>query len=227
MNTQQLHALPVRADRLREQSASLAIDTAVPRSTIATLVGIRVLDVLVAACMLLVCAVPMLLLAVLIRLTSTGPAIYRQVRTGLNGRPFVMFKFRTMRVDAEEETGPVWARHGDARCTQLGSLLRRLSIDELPQLINVLRGDMSLVGPRPERPYFVQKFSLQLPHYSNRLLVPPGITGWAQVNGWRGDTSLERRLDFDIEYVRNRSFWLNLRILLWTPIAVLAEQNWC
>ncbi len=158
MKTEQLRARPVRFNRLREQGASLAIDTAVPRSTVATLAGIRALDMLVAACMLILGALPMLLVALLIRLTSPGPAIYRQVRTGLNGRPFVMFKFRTMRIDAEEQTGPVWARHGDARCTPLGSLLRRMSIDELPQLINVLRGDMSLVGPRPERPISCRSF---------------------------------------------------------------------
>jgi lipopolysaccharide/colanic/teichoic acid biosynthesis glycosyltransferase len=119
----------------------------------------------------------------------------------------------------------VWATPGDARCTRLGSFLRRYSIDELPQLWNVLRGDMSLVGPRPERPYFVKKFAQELPGYMERHDVLPGITGWAQVNGWRGDTSLASRLEHDLYYVRHRSLRLNLQILFLTPWRVLVERN--
>jgi lipopolysaccharide/colanic/teichoic acid biosynthesis glycosyltransferase len=136
-----------------------------------------------------------------------------------------MIKFRTMRLDAESETGPVWAKRDDARCTPLGKLLRRYSIDELPQFWNVLRGEMSLVGPRPERPYFVRKFAQQLPGYMDRHRAPPGITGWAQINGCRGDTSVARRLELDLEYVRRRSLRLNLWILLATPWKVLVDRN--
>lgn len=180
-----------------------------------------------ATALLFVLAAPMLLVALLIKLTSRGGAIYRQERVGLGGKTFVMYKFRTMRLDAEAASGPVWARRNDPRRTMLGVLLRRLSIDELPQLFNVLRGDMSLVGPRPERPCFVQKFSQELPAYMQRHQVLPGITGWAQVNGWRGDTSLERRLECDLHYVNHQSFSLNLWILLLTPLRVLVERNAC
>ncbi len=189
--------------------------------------AIRALDVAVGTLLLIVLALPMLLVALLVKLGSRGPAIYRQERTGLGGRPFVMYKFRTMRVDAETETGPVWAKRDDPRRTLLGRLLRRLSIDELPQLFNVVRGDMSLVGPRPERPCFVQSFSSRLPAYHQRHQVLPGITGWAQINGWRGDSSIERRLECDLYYVNHRSFWFNVRILLLTPLRVLVEQNAC
>jgi putative colanic acid biosysnthesis UDP-glucose lipid carrier transferase len=185
----------------------------------------RALDIAVAGLLLCFLAVPMLLIALAVRLTSRGPAIYKQERTGLGGRSFVMFKFRTMRLDAEAETGPIWSRPGDPRCTRLGAFLRRSSIDELPQLFNVLRGEMSIVGPRPERPFFVRNFSQKLPSYTRRLDVLPGITGWAQVNGWRGDTSLERRLEFDLFYINHWSVPLNLWIMLRTPLAMLFEQN--
>jgi exopolysaccharide biosynthesis polyprenyl glycosylphosphotransferase len=185
----------------------------------------RLLDVAIATLLLAVLAVPMLLVAALIKLTSRGPALYRQERSGLGGRLFVILKFRTMRDDAEAETGPIWSKRGDPRCTRPGNLLRRYSIDELPQLINVLRGEMSLVGPRPERPFFVDKFARQLPDYRRRLDVLPGITGWAQINGWRGDSSLEKRLEFDLYYIRNWSVAFNLGILLLTPLRVLVENN--
>ncbi len=189
--------------------------------------AVRALDLVVATTMLAVLALPMLLVALLIKFGSRGPAIYTQQRTGLGGKPFVMYKFRTMRVDAEAETGPVWAQRDDPRRTWLGCLLRRSSTDELPQLFNVLRGDMSLVGPRPERPYFVQSFSSRLPAYNQRHQVLPGISGWAQVNGWRGDSSIETRLEYDLYYVNHQSLWLNLRIMLLTPWRILIERNAC
>jgi lipopolysaccharide/colanic/teichoic acid biosynthesis glycosyltransferase len=172
-----------------------------------------------------VLALPMAVIALVIRLTSRGPALYFQERVGFGGRRFALIKFRTMALDAEDKTGPVWATPGDARCTRLGKFLRRYSLDELPQFWNVLRGDMSLVGPRPERPYFVKKFAQVLPGYTDRHDVLPGITGWAQVNGWRGDTSLTSRLEHDLYYVRHRSLRLNLRILFLTPWRVLVERN--
>ena len=184
----------------------------------------RLIDVTIALAMLCMLAVPMLVVSLVVKLTSRGPIVYRQQRVGLHGRLFTMFKFRTMRVDAEAATGPVWSTAGDTRCTCVGSFLRRSSLDELPQLVNVLKGEMSLVGPRPERPYFVREFSQRLPHYSRRLQVPPGLTGWAQVNGWRGDTSLEARLDHDLYYIDHWSVAFNVWIILLTPFRVLAQQ---
>ena len=158
----------------------------------------------------------MLLLAALVKLTSPGPVLFRQPRQGQGGRTFDMLKFRSMRVGAERGTGPVWAQALDPRCTSLGRLMRAWSLDELPQLLNVLAGDMSLVGPRPERGVFVEKFSRQIPGYAQRHQVKSGITGWAQVNGWRGNTSLRRRLECDLYYISNWSLWLDLKILWMT-----------
>lgn len=136
-----------------------------------------------------------------------------------------MLKFRSMRVDAEQETGPVWASVSDPRCTPLGVFLRKSSIDELPQLLNVLRGDMSLVGPRPERPHFVEEFTKTLPAYMLRHNVKAGMTGWAQINGLRGDTSLKKRLQYDLHYINNWSLSFDLVILLVTPFAGLRSKN--
>ncbi len=163
--------------------------------------------------------------ATVIKITSSGPAFYLQQRVGLRGQRFWMFKFRTMRTDAEVDTGPVWAVQNDARCTMIGGFLRRYSIDELPQLINVLRGGMSLIGPRPERPHFVQQFAEQYPEYDHRHLAHPGMTGWAQVNGWRGNSSLTERLRCDLEYVRHRCLTLDAFILLLTPLAVVPATS--
>jgi lipopolysaccharide/colanic/teichoic acid biosynthesis glycosyltransferase len=142
--------------------------------------------------------------------------LYRQERTGLDGRSFDIFKFRTMPEGTEAETGPVWSRRGDRRPTRLGRLLRRVSFDELPQLWNVLRGDMSLVGPRPERPFFVHQFKTRIPQYMLRHKVKSGLTGWAQVNGLRGDTSLEKRIEYDLYYIQNWSPALDLKIMILT-----------
>jgi len=167
----------------------------------------------------------MLLIGVMVKLTSAGPVLYRQQRLGLGGRPFWLYKFRTMRNNAEAETGPVWAVRNDPRQTALGNLLRRLSLDELPQLINVVRGEMSLVGPRPERPYFVRQFAEALPDYARRHEVLPGLTGWAQVHGYRGNTSIARRLEYDLDYVAHWSLGLDLWILLWTPCEILFAHD--
>jgi Undecaprenyl-phosphate glucose phosphotransferase len=176
----------------------------------------RTMD-LAVACAALVLTSPLLLaLAAAIKLTSRGPVFYRQPRAGLGGRSFDMLKFRSMRVDAEQETGAIWAQRGDRRCTSLGRFMRRWSLDELPQLLNVLAGDMSLVGPRPERGVFVEKFRREVPNYQQRHQVKSGITGWAQVNGWRGNTSLRRRIECDLYYISNWSLWLDCRILCLT-----------
>jgi exopolysaccharide biosynthesis polyprenyl glycosylphosphotransferase len=155
-------------------------------------------------------------IAVAIRATSRGPVLYRQERMGLDGHRFAMLKFRTMVEDAEAATGPRWAVRDDPRRTRLGAVLRRFSLDELPQLVNVLRGDMSLVGPRPERPSFVEEFRRRVPGYMLRHKVKAGITGWAQINGWRGDTSIEKRIEYDLYYIERWSLGFDLKILLAT-----------
>jgi exopolysaccharide biosynthesis polyprenyl glycosylphosphotransferase len=185
----------------------------------------RALDVLLAA-VLLVAASPLLLLvAALVRATSRGPALHRQRRVGLDGRPFTILKFRTMVEGAEDATGPVFAAPGDARRTPVGAFLRRFSLDELPQLWNVLRGEMSLVGPRPERPEFVERFRRDHPGYMLRHSLRAGITGWAQVNGLRGRSPIEERLAFDLDYARRWSLLLDLEILARTAVQVVAGKN--
>ena len=155
-------------------------------------------------------------ISILIKLTSDGPILYRQERIGMDGQSFPMLKFRTMRVDAEKETGPIWAKENDPRRTKIGTFLRKTSLDELPQLFNVLRGEMSLVGPRPERLVFVEKFKNMIPSYMLRHKIKAGMTGWAQVNGWRGNTSLEKRIEHDVYYIQNWSVRFDLKILCMT-----------
>ncbi len=156
------------------------------------------------------------LLALAIWFEDRGAIFYHQERMGLDGRSFMIWKFRSMRADAEASTGPVWAVKDDPRRTVVGSFLRRWSLDELPQLWNVLTGDMSLVGPRPERPTFVREFRQSLPQYMIRHRVKSGITGWAQVHGWRGNTSIRKRLEYDLYYIENWSLGLDLKILWMT-----------
>jgi Undecaprenyl-phosphate glucose phosphotransferase len=176
----------------------------------------RGVDLALATLGLVLLAPLLSLIALAIRLGSPGPVLYRQERMGLDGRSFAMYKFRSMQVDAEAESGPVWTVEGDARRTPVGRLLRRFSLDELPQLWNVLKGEMSLVGPRPERPFFVHQFKTMIPQYMLRHKVKSGVTGWAQVNGLRGNTSLEKRIEYDLYYVQNWSLALDLKILLLT-----------
>ena len=176
----------------------------------------RALDLVGGGLAFLVAAPLMVLIALAVRWSSPGPVLLRQERMGLDGRRFAMLKFRTMRPDAEAATGPVWARQDDPRRTRLGALLRRWSLDELPQFLNVLRGEMSLVGPRPERPVFVEEFRRQIPGYMLRHKVKAGMTGWAQVNGWRGSTSLEKRIEYDLYYIERWSLAFDLKILVQT-----------
>lgn len=185
----------------------------------------RAMDLVIASAALVVLSPLMILLAVLVKLTSPGPVFYRQLRAGLGGQQFEMLKFRSMRVDAESQTGPVWAKKGDDRVTPLGRIMRRWNLDELPQLFNVLAGDMSLVGPRPERGVFIEKFRRQLPSYTQRHQVKAGMTGWAQVNGWRGNTSLRRRLECDLYYIANWSIWFDLKILWLTLWRSFRDPN--
>lgn len=176
----------------------------------------RAMDIALSTLALIVLSPLMGLIALLIKLTSPGPIFYSQERCGLNGQSFQMFKFRSMRVDAEQKTGAVWAAKNDERKTKLGAFLRKTSLDELPQFFNVFRGDMSLVGPRPERPVFINKFVKTIPNYHARHTVKAGITGWAQVNGWRGNTSLRKRIQYDLYYITHWTPWLDLRILFMT-----------
>lgn len=185
----------------------------------------RAIDVVLSATALLVLALPCAVIAALVRLTSPGPVFYRQERMGLDGRAFTVYKFRSMHQNAEEVTGPVWARNNDPRTTPLGRWLRRLDLDELPQLWNVLAGDMSLVGPRPERPFFVEQFKHRIPQYMLRHKVKAGITGWAQVNGWRGNTSLEKRIEYDLYYIENWSVGLDFKILWLTVLRGLVPRG--
>ncbi|HOC17591.1 MAG TPA: undecaprenyl-phosphate glucose phosphotransferase [Vicinamibacterales bacterium] len=178
----------------------------------------RAIDIGCSAAAMAVLAVPFALIALAVRLTSPGPVFYRQERMGLDGRAFTVYKFRSMFEDAERETGPIWAAEDDPRCTPVGRLLRRFDLDELPQIWNVLKGDMSLVGPRPERPYFVEQFKQRYPQYMLRHKVRAGITGWAQVNGWRGNTSIEKRIEYDLYYIGNWSLRLDFKIIWLTLV---------
>lgn len=183
----------------------------------------RLFDVVVSALALLILGIPMLLLIPVIRADSPGPAIFRQERLGKGGKPFVIYKYRTMQMDAERD-GPQWARAHDVRCTRLGRLLRRGHIDELPQLVNVLRGEMSLVGPRPERACFYQEFERYIRGFSQRLQVTPGITGWAQINGGY-ELLPEEKILFDMEYIRHRSVMFDIRCLLGTVRVVFRHDG--
>jgi len=185
----------------------------------------RVLDLLIALTGLLVLSPLLVLIAILIRLDSPGPVFYTQERVGLDGRIFRMLKFRSMRVGAEQETGAVWAEPADPRRTRIGGWLRRLSLDELPQLVNVLAGEMSLVGPRPERPVFIREFRDRMPRYMLRHRIKAGMTGYAQVHGWRGRTSLKKRLQYDLYYIRNWSLILDLQIIFLTLFRGPGNRN--
>jgi exopolysaccharide biosynthesis polyprenyl glycosylphosphotransferase len=185
----------------------------------------RGLDVALSGTALVLLGIPMAVIAVLVRWTSSGPIFYSQERMGLDGRAFTVYKFRSMYQDAEAASGPIWARDDDPRTTPMGRWLRRLDLDELPQLWNVLKGDMSLVGPRPERPFFVEQFKHRIPQYMLRHKVKAGLTGWAQVNGWRGNTSLEKRIEYDLYYIENWSMTLDIKIIWLTLVRGLFQRT--
>jgi len=184
----------------------------------------RLIDLTLSSAALLVLALPCAIIAALIRFTSPGPIFYRQERMGLDGKAFTVTKFRSMSIGAEEDTGPVWASEDDPRCTPFGRFLRRYDLDELPQFWNVFKGEMSLVGPRPERPFFVEQFKHRFPQYMLRHKVKAGITGWAQVNGWRGNTSIEKRIEFDLYYIENWSVRLDFKIIWLTVLRGLLRN---
>ena len=183
----------------------------------------RMFDILLSATLLLLFLAPMLILGILVFFTSKGPALYRQERLGFRGKTFWLVKFRSMRHDAEKN-GPSWAKHSDNRCTRLGKFLRKTRLDELPQLWNILVGDMSFVGPRPERPVFYEEFETYIHGFKNRLVVPPGLTGWAQVNGGY-DLLPEEKIVYDMEYVQKCSVRMDLKCLLMTFRVVITQKG--
>ena len=176
----------------------------------------RSFDIIFAATVAILTAPLMLLIAVAIRLTSPGPVLFAQDRVGLNGRLFRVYKFRTMTAGEPGEGDTRWTTSNDPRRTRLGAILRATNLDELPQFFNVLKGEMSVVGPRPERPYFVKKFQDDVAQYNTRHYLKVGITGWAQVNGWRGDTSIAKRVEHDLYYLKNWSLWFDIKIICLT-----------
>jgi len=185
----------------------------------------RSLDVTFSILVLTLLSPLLMILSFLVLMSSRGPILYRQERMGLNGQVFNMLKFRSMPVTAEQDSGAVWAQEGENRATPIGKILRRTSLDELPQFINVLKGDMSVVGPRPERPVFIHDFKEKIPRYMQRHKMKAGITGWAQVNGWRGNTSLEKRIQHDLYYIQNWSLLLDVKIMLMTVWKGFVHRN--
>src|SRR5262245_33543936 len=185
----------------------------------------RAIDIVLSAVALVLLAIPLSIIALLVKLTSRGSIFYRQERMGLDGKGFTVYKFRSMYEHAEDDSGPVWARDDDPRATRVGRWLRRLDLDELPQFWNVLKGDMSIVGPRPERPFFVAQFKHRIPQYMLRHKVKAGITGWAQVNGWRGNTSVEKRIEYDLYYIENWSVTLDLKIMWLTIVRGVFQRQ--
>lgn len=197
----------------------------VPLTNTANMLVKRVVDI-IGAMICIILFSPFMLFAVIgIKLTSKGPLIFKQERVGLHNRPFKMYKFRTMEVQKEEEEKKGWTTKDDPRVTKIGKILRKTSIDEMPQFFNVLKGDMSLVGPRPERPLFVEKFREEIPRYMIKHQVRPGITGWAQVNGYRGDTSIRKRIEFDLYYIENWTIGFDFKILFLTIFKGFINKN--
>jgi Undecaprenyl-phosphate glucose phosphotransferase len=185
----------------------------------------RIFDMAFSMLVLLLTLPITLLIAAAIKLTSRGPILFAQDRVGLNGRVFRMLKFRTMRVGSREEGDTRWTCDNDPRRTIVGTFLRKTNLDELPQFLNVIKGDMSIVGPRPERPFFVERFLEEFDRYNSRHMFKAGITGWAQVNGWRGDTSIAKRVEYDLYYLRNWSLTFDLQIITMTVVRIFTSKN--
>ena len=185
----------------------------------------RVMDVIISLTGILITSPLMVCIAVIIKTTSKGPLIYKQERVGLHNKSFMMYKFRSMRVQEAGEEKKAWTTKNDPRVTAVGKFIRRTSIDELPQLFNILKGDMSVVGPRPERPFFVEKFKEEIPRYMIKHQVRPGLTGWAQVNGYRGDTSIKKRIEYDLFYIENWTLGFDIKIMFLTIFKGLINKN--
>lgn len=207
--------MAVQSTAARESAAQGNYILKTPRGYLAVK---RVFDIIASAAALVLCLLPMAVVSVLIRLETPGPAIYKQERLGLGGKPYTMYKFRSMRLDAEKD-GPRWACVNDDRCTKVGRIIRLTHIDEIPQLWNVFKGEMSMVGPRPERAYFYDEFEKDIPDFRERLRLTPGLTGLSQVNGCYDMTPAER-LAYDKTYMETRSVWTDLKILLQTVVVI-------
>lgn len=197
----------------------------VPLSNTFNWISKRIVDIIGSIIAIIICAIPMLLVAILIKLTSKGPVVFSQIRVGKHSKSFKMYKFRSMTLQATDEEARAWTTINDARVTNFGRFIRRTSIDELPQLFNILKGDMSLVGPRPERPQFVEKFKEVIPRYMIKHQVPPGLTGWAQINGFRGDTSISKRIEHDLYYIENWSLGFDIKIMFLTVFKGFINKN--
>ncbi len=197
----------------------------VPLSNTGNMVLKRTMDIVGSLFGIVITSPIMLLCALLVKISSPGPVIFRQERVGLHNKTFFMYKFRSMAQQDPAEEKKAWTTRNDPRVTGIGKFLRRTSLDELPQLFNILKGDMSLVGPRPERPLFVEKFKEEIPRYMIKHQVRPGLTGWAQVNGYRGDTSIRKRIEYDIYYIENWSFWFDVKIIIMTFFTGFINKN--
>jgi exopolysaccharide biosynthesis polyprenyl glycosylphosphotransferase len=180
----------------------------------------RTFDIITSLFALIIFSPVLLIVALMVKCTSIGPVFYGQERVSRDNKKFIMLKFRTMKADAESKSGPVWAKENDPRRTLVGAFLRKTSLDELPQIFNVLKGELSIVGPRPERPHFVEKFRNEIPRYMERHKVKGGLTGWAQANGLRGDTSLEERIKYDLYYIKNWTLWFDIKIIIKTALEI-------
>lgn len=197
----------------------------VPLSNTFNWISKRFVDIIGSLIGIVVFSIPMLLVALLIKLTSEGPVLFSQVRVGRHNKNFKMYKFRSMTLQPKEEEVKAWTTSNDVRVTNFGKFIRRTSIDELPQLFNILKGDMSLVGPRPERPQFVEKFKEVIPRYMIKHQVPPGLTGWAQINGYRGDTSIAKRIEHDLYYIENWTLGFDIKIMFLTIFKGFINKN--
>lgn len=197
----------------------------VPLSNTSNKIIKRLMDIFGSVVALLLFGIPMIIVAIIIKTTSKGPIIFSQVRIGSHNKEFKMYKFRSMEVQTESKEKKAWTTFNDPRVTKIGKFIRKTSIDELPQLLNVLKGEMSLIGPRPERPFFVEKFREEIPRYMIKHQVKPGLTGWAQINGYRGDTSIKKRIEHDLYYIENWTLGLDIKILFYTVFKGFVNKN--
>lgn len=217
---------PLTSDRLLNINGVWMVSVChTPAESVMYMILKRGFDIAFSTAVLLVTAPVMAVIAAAVKITSSGPVLFAQERVGFKGNVFKMYKFRTMRTSSAAESDTRWTTSGDSRRTRVGEFLRRSSLDELPQFFNVLKGDMSVVGPRPERPYFVEKFAVEVPLYRTRHYLKVGITGWAQVNGWRGDTSIEKRIEHDLYYLQNWSLLFDLRIVIRTVLHTVNAKH--